>query len=93
MCLTHWVCCSNKQGHRSQPGSQNIKRGSFSATLFEHFSLTVAEGEKVAIVGESGLGKSALLNVPRLLDSAIRALMRCWADPRALCQCSCSQTE
>lgn len=56
MFLTHWGCCSNKQGHRSQPGSQNIKRGSSSITLFEHFLLTVAEGEKAAIVGEPGLG-------------------------------------
>ena len=49
-------------------------------TLFEHCSLTVAEGEKVAIIGEPGVGKRALLNILGLLDTC------CYADPRACCQ-------
>ena len=47
---------------------KTYKKGSSSVTLLEHFSLTVAQGEKVAIVGESGVGKSTLLNILGLLD-------------------------
>ena len=55
---------------------KTYRKGPSPVTLLEHFSLTVAEGEKVAIVGESGLGKSTLLNILGLLDTC------CWADPR-----------
>jgi putative ABC transport system ATP-binding protein len=36
--------------------------------VFSHISLTVAPGEFVAIVGESGVGKSSLLNCMAALD-------------------------
>lgn len=37
-------------------------------SILNHFSLEVAAGEKIAIVGESGAGKSSLLNIIGLID-------------------------
>ena len=37
-------------------------------SILNHFSLKVTAGEKIAIVGESGAGKSSLLNIIGLLD-------------------------
>ena len=39
-------------------------------TLFEHLDLTLGSGELVAIMGDSGVGKSTLLNVIAGLDIA-----------------------
>jgi putative ABC transport system ATP-binding protein len=40
-----------------------------NVAVFDHVSLTVAPGDFVAIVGESGVGKSTLLNCMAALDS------------------------
>lgn len=37
-------------------------------SILNHFNLEVNVGEKIAIVGESGVGKSSLLNIIGLLD-------------------------
>lgn len=37
-------------------------------SILNHFNLEVNAGEKIAIVGESGVGKSSLLNIIGLLD-------------------------
>jgi putative ABC transport system ATP-binding protein len=41
-----------------------------TSTVFERVSFTLAPGEMVAVLGESGVGKSTLLNVIAGLDSA-----------------------
>lgn len=37
-------------------------------SILNNFNLEVNAGEKIAIVGESGVGKSSLLNIIGLLD-------------------------
>ena len=52
------------------PGTQTEQR------LFEHFSLTVDDGQFVAIVGGTGTGKSSLVNlIPRFYDATQGAVL------------------
>ena len=48
---------------------KNLAKRYPDSTVFENVSLNVAAGEFVAIVGESGVGKSTLLNCMAGLDS------------------------
>lgn len=41
----------------------NIKKEFADKLLFENFSTTIYDGEKIGIVGYNGSGKSTLLNV------------------------------
>lgn len=47
---------------------QGLGKHYAGAPVFEHVSLTVMPGEFVAIIGESGVGKSTLLNCLAALD-------------------------
>ena len=48
---------------------KNLAKRYPDSAVFQHVSLSVAPGEFVAIVGESGVGKSTLLNCMAGLDS------------------------
>ena len=45
-------------------------------SILNDFRLEVAAGEKIAIVGESGAGKSSLLNIIGLLDRNMPVLTK-----------------
>jgi len=70
--------------------TRQLARRYGAQTVFENVSLQVARGEFVAIVGESGVGKSTLLNCLAALDTwdAGQVLFdgttsRRWTTPRA----------
>ncbi len=53
------------------------KSGQSDLVLFENLSFRVAQGEMLAIVGESGVGKSSLLHILGTLDRASAGNVYC----------------
>jgi ABC-type glutathione transport system ATPase component len=65
-------------GH--EPCRPGLAKRYGDTTVFANVSLTVARGEFVAIVGESGVGKSTLLNCMAALDTWDAGSI-CWTAP------------
>ncbi len=59
-----------KKLHRLALEVENLSKGFDGVTLFKKFNLMVAVGERVAIIGSNGIGKTTLLNC---LASALQA--------------------
>ncbi len=51
-----------KKLHRLALEVENLSKGFDGVTLFKKFNLMVAVGERVAIIGSNGIGKTTLLN-------------------------------
>ena len=51
-----------KKLHRLALEVENLSKGFDGLTLFKNFNLMVAVGERVAIIGSNGIGKTTLLN-------------------------------
>ncbi|KAF8818936.1 ABC transporter ATP-binding protein [Rickettsia endosymbiont of Cardiosporidium cionae] len=48
--------------------SKSYIQASFTVTLFKKLNLAIHKGETIAIIGESGIGKSSLINILSLLE-------------------------
>lgn len=57
---------------RAESLTKVFRSGSSNLVLFENLSFQVRKGEMLAIVGESGTGKSTLLHILGTLDSATK---------------------
>lgn len=68
---------------------KNISKSYNNKDIFKDFSLTVNKGEMVTITGESGKGKTTLLNIVGLLeapdsgDVIIQGIKNAWKNERA----------
>jgi lipoprotein-releasing system ATP-binding protein len=60
----------NKEILRVEALGKMYRSGSTELVLFDNLSFRVCEGEMLAIVGQSGAGKSSLLHILGALDSA-----------------------
>ncbi len=49
--------------------NKSFKKGDYTLNVLQNFSMSVEDGERVAIVGPSGAGKSTLLQIIGGLDS------------------------
>lgn len=52
-------------------------------SILHNLDLTVREGEKIAIIGESGVGKSSLLNILGLVDRGYQGSYSLFGSPTA----------
>ncbi|BBE08824.1 ABC transporter [Mycoavidus cysteinexigens] len=68
----------DKKLHNLAVTAEGIKKA-YDRTLFERFSITVQAGEKIAIIGENGVGKTTLLR-SLLGDLAVDAGTIKWAE-------------
>jgi lipoprotein-releasing system ATP-binding protein len=65
---------------RTEGLAKRYRSGDVQLTVFESLSLSVAAGERVALVGESGAGKSTLLHLLGLLDSPSEGAIYLWSQ-------------
>ena len=56
------------------------KKKEESLSILNKFNLEVKEGEKLSIVGESGVGKTSLLNILGLIDSDFDGTYRLFGE-------------
>jgi lipoprotein-releasing system ATP-binding protein len=73
ICTRKYMMCIQKENDeilRVEALSKVYRSGSSDLVLFENLSFRVMAGEMLAIVGQSGAGKSSLLHVLGALDTA-----------------------
>jgi lipoprotein-releasing system ATP-binding protein len=63
------MSAGNSIAFRTESLARRYSGGGVDLTVFEDLSMTISRGERVALTGESGTGKSTLLHMLGLLDA------------------------